>query len=142
MHILQEKIMKISSVMGLAISLLILSVSSAGMAQEEPDNQVFAKAYEQGAVFCSYEASESGDSPDGMYLIINDELFYLEALMQTDQEFDLAYNILKEGSIVDIDMVFRRYWDESWGRNAEAAGVTRIREHPGLGGTSLCPSMQ
>jgi hypothetical protein len=101
----------------------ILFISTTAMAQ---DVRILAKAYNQEGIFCEYYISETGDNPDQITVIILGESFDFDAAFDTQKEYIFASRNLKPGDLINFNIIFRSYYDESGGGDRTAPGITRL----------------
>ncbi|MDR1608108.1 MAG: hypothetical protein LBT38_06840 [Deltaproteobacteria bacterium] len=94
------------------LTFIILNAGSL-LAAEDGPRTLFA-ADNIDAIFCGYEASETGDSADQIILVQKSKKYSLSSGLQTKEQFDLI-NLLKPNIPIKFSFSVVNYYDESGG---------------------------
>ncbi|MDR1037365.1 MAG: hypothetical protein LBT40_12600 [Deltaproteobacteria bacterium] len=124
----------------LATVVLLAATAPSALAQPEPLT-VFEDSGLSG-IYCSYEASESGDNPDTISLVNTKGAVWLFSFLPTMTDLERVSS-MRPGTPVTFSFTTIYSWDESGGRMSGFNGVTEmVAVSGGKTDASVCNNVQ
>jgi hypothetical protein len=123
--ILNNRLQRTANLVIIAMALLIGFITIT-QAQAQPDPpQTLATAKDEEGVFCGFEESESGDSPDTITVQVGPETYYLSVGVETQEEYDQLVG-LDIGSPIEYDFSVINYYNESGGERETYVFIKKL----------------